>query len=69
MDISLSTLDENNKEIIMQMALNGGGHMPLSENTKINAVTALSGVVTIMSPSNIGMVSGPATMKITIKEL
>ena len=69
MDISLTTLDENNKEIIMKMALNGGGHMPLSENTKINAVTALSGVVTIMSSSNIGMVSGPATMKITIKEL
>jgi len=69
MDISLTTLDENNKEIIMKMALNGGGHMPLSENTKINAVTALSGVVTIMSSSNIGMVSGPATMKMTIKEL
>ena len=69
MDISLTTLDENNKELIMKMALNGGGHMPLSENTKINAVTALSGVVTIMSSSNIGMVSGPATMKMTIKEL
>ena len=69
MDISLTTLDENNKEVIMKMALNGGGHMPLSENTKINAVTALSGVVTIMSSSNIGMVSGPATMKMTIKEL
>jgi hypothetical protein len=70
MDISLTTLDENNKEIIMKMALNGGGHMPLSENTKINSVTALSGVVTyIMPSSNIGKVSGPATMKITIKEL
>jgi hypothetical protein len=70
MDISLTTLDENNKEIIMKMALNGGGHMPLSENTKINSVTALSGVVTyIMPSSNIGTVSGPATMKITIKEL
>ena len=69
MDISLTTLDENNKEVIMKMALNGGGHMPLSENTKINAVTALSGVVTIMSSSNIGMVSGLATMKMTIKEL
>lgn len=70
MNVVITTLDENNDEILIKMSLNGGGSLSLLENAKINSAATLTGIVTYtMSATPDEVLTGPATMKISIKEL
>ncbi len=68
MDISVTTLSENDDEIFIKMSLNGGGRLSLSENTKINSTNIVTGIIKAGKPGSPD-VAGPATFKLTIKEL
>jgi hypothetical protein len=70
MNMSGTTLDENDNEFSVKMSLNGGGRLSLSENPKINSTSTLTGIITLSMQASPGVVmTGPATMKIFVKEL
>ena len=52
MTISITTLTENDDEILIKMSLNGRGRLSLSENSKINSTVILKGIVTGITTSD-----------------
>lgn len=70
MNTSTTSLDENYNEMLTKMSLNGGGRLSLLDNVKINFAATLTGIISVSMPSSPSVVlTGPATMKIALKEL
>jgi len=70
LDIRTTILDDNDNEQLITMTLNGGGQLSLSENTKINSTTTLTGIIAFSTPAMPGVTfTGPATLKMVIQEL
>lgn len=69
MDISMTTLVENNEEVFMAMTLNGGVRLSLLENTKLSLSSNFTGIIKAGNPASKKVITGPATVKLIIKEL
>jgi hypothetical protein len=68
-DIAMTTLAENNEEVVLTLTVNGGCRISISDNTKLNSSANLTGIIKAGMPNSQDALSGPASLKIIIKEL
>ncbi|NJA04278.1 hypothetical protein HC024_00770 [Methylococcaceae bacterium WWC4] len=70
MNVSMTGLDESNNEFLIKMALNGGGRLSLSENSKINSTSTATGILSysLSNTPNI-ITTGPVTISMSFQEL
>jgi len=67
MSLLITKLDDSNNEVRLKMIFNGGASISLSEKSRISSLSSATGFMSLTTSDMV--VSGPATIKIIIKEI